>query len=171
MWRKERADLLPRERKTANCFGAPEATHNRREPERRPMADEVRLHPERMTLSCQDTGLQQNRCHRVCKQRMPAHSKGTSVMKGSHRSNHYPRRAPHSQLNTTSSLVSRSPTRRSLQQSSVVSQSREIQSRLRNLQPIVSVVSSREAAACDHSLDSRYDVDWKSGLSVAPRPP
>lgn len=131
--------MLPRERKTANCFGALEATHNRREPERRPTADEVRLHPERMTLSCQDTGLEQNRCHRVCKQRKPAHSKGTSVMKGSHRSNHYPRRAPHSQLNTTSSLVSRSPRRRSLQQSSAVSRWREIQPLSRNSSQMFSV--------------------------------
>jgi hypothetical protein len=88
-WKKEHADLLPRERKTANCFGALEATHNRREPERRPMADEVRLHPERMTLSCQDTALHQNRCHRVCKQPKPARSKATSAMKDNLRSRRF----------------------------------------------------------------------------------
>jgi hypothetical protein len=101
--------LLPRERKTANCFEALEATHNRSQPDRRPMADEVQLRPQRTALRCQATAGQQHGCHRACKERKPAHSKATPVTMESHHNDHCPRRARHSQLNTTTSPVSKAP--------------------------------------------------------------
>jgi hypothetical protein len=104
--------LLPRERKTANCFEALEATHNRSQPDKRPTADELQLYPERATLSrlsCQATARPRNRCHRACKQPKPARSKATPVTKDSRHSDRCPRRARHSQLNTTTSPVSKAP--------------------------------------------------------------
>ena len=101
--------MLPRERKTANCFGALEAAHNRSSPDRRPMADEVRLPPQRTALSCQATAGQQHGCHRACKQPKPPHSRATPVTKDNHRSDRRPRRARHSQLNTTTSPASKAP--------------------------------------------------------------
>ena len=143
--RKEHADLPPRERKTANCFGALEATHNRPQPDRRPMADEFQSRPWRTTLSCQATARQQQGCHRACKERKPSHSKATPVTMESPYSDHCRRRARHSQPNTTTSLVSRSPAACSLEQSSAVSRCREIQPRLPNLQPNVSGAESRRS--------------------------
>jgi hypothetical protein len=101
--------LLPRERKTANCFGALEAIHNRSQPGRRSIADEVRLRPQRTALSCQATAAQQRGCHRACKERKPPHNKATPVMTESPHSDQCPRRAPHFQPNTTTSPVSKAP--------------------------------------------------------------
>ena len=101
--------MLPRERKTANCFGALEATHNRSQPGRRPMVGEVRLRPQRPALSCQTTAGQQHGCHRACKQPKPAHSTATPATMESRHSDQCRRRAQHSQLNTTTSPVSKAP--------------------------------------------------------------
>jgi hypothetical protein len=102
--------LLPRERKTANCFEALEATHNRSSPDRPPTADQLQLYPEKVTLSCQATARPRNRCHRACKQPKPARSKATPVTKDNHYSDRCPRRVRHSQLNTTKSPVSKAST-------------------------------------------------------------
>jgi len=125
--------LPPRECKTANCFELLEATHNRSAPDRRPTADELQLYPERATLSGQATARLRNRCHRACKQPKPARSKAMPVTKDSRRSDHCPRRARHSQPNTPTSPVSRSPATHSPQQSSAGSRCKEIQPRLPNL--------------------------------------
>ena len=124
--------MLPRERKTANCFEALEATHNHSQLDRRPMADEVQLRPQRTALRCQATAGQQHGCHRACKPLKPPHNKATPVTMGSRHSDHCSRRAPHSQPDTMTSPVSRIPTTRSPQQSSAVSRWREIQPLLRN---------------------------------------
>ena len=155
--------MLPRERKTANCFEALEATHNRFAPDRRPAADAHQLHPERATLSCQATARSRNRCHRACRQPKPARSRAMLVTKDSHHNDRCSRRARHSQPNTTTSPVSRSPTTRSLQQSSTVSRCRKIQPRLRNLH---SNVSGAITAKLHHSSDSRFNVNGESGLLV-----
>jgi hypothetical protein len=107
--KKEHADLLPRERKTANCFEALEAIHNRSQPDRRPAADELQLHAERLTLTCQAIARPHDGCHRACKQPKPARSTAMPVMKDSHHNDRRSRRSRHSQLNTTTSRVSRSP--------------------------------------------------------------
>jgi hypothetical protein len=151
--------LLPRERKTANCFGALEATHNRSVPERQLMADEVQLCRWRTALSCQATERQQDGCHRACKQRKPTHSKATSVTKGSHRNNRCSRPARHSQPGTAMSPVSRSPAARSPQQSSAVSRCKKIQRRLPNLQPNLFGADHREAPAADRLSNERFHAD------------
>jgi hypothetical protein len=127
---------VPRERKTANCFGALEATHNRSQPDRRPMADENQLRPWRTALSCQATGGQQHGCHRACKERKPAHSKATSVTIESLHSDHCPRRARHSQPNTTRSPVSKAPAAPLLLLFSADAWENKIQRSARNLQAI-----------------------------------
>lgn len=128
--------MLPRERKTANCFGALEATHTRSQPDRRPMADEVQLRPWRTALSCQATAGQQHGCHRACKERKPSHSKATPVTKDSHHSDRYPRRALHSQLNTTTSPVSKAPAAPLLRLFSADAWNAKIHCSARNLQAI-----------------------------------
>jgi hypothetical protein len=128
--------LLPRERKTANCFEALEAIHNRSPPDRRPMADEVQLRPPRTALSCQATAGQQHGCHRACKEPKPAHSKATPVMTESPHSDHCPRRALHSQLNTTTSPVSKAPAAPLLRLFSADAWKAKIQRSARNLQAI-----------------------------------
>jgi len=128
--------LVPRERKTANCFAALEATHNRSQPDRRPMADEVRLRPWRTALSCQATAGQQHGCHRACKERKPSHSKATPVTKESPHSDRCPRRAPHSQPNTTTSPVSRAPAAPLPRLFSADAWKAKIQRSARNLQAI-----------------------------------
>jgi hypothetical protein len=128
--------LLPRERETANCFGAQEATHTRSQPDRRPMADEVQLRPRRTALSCQATAGQQHGCHRACKQPKPAHSRATPVTKDSHHSDRCPRRARHSQLSTTTSPVSKAPATPLLRLFSADAWKAKIQRSTRNLQAI-----------------------------------
>ena len=128
--------MLPRERKTANCFEALEATHNRYPPDRRPMADEVQLRPQRTALSCQATAGQQHGCHRACKQPKPACSKATPVTKDSHHSDRCPRRARHSQLSTTTSPVSKAPATPLLRLFSADAWTAKIQRTARNLQAI-----------------------------------
>ncbi len=125
--KKEHADLLPRERKTANCFEVPEATRSDRRPARQPAADEHELSRERATLACRGMARPQNRCHRVCKQPKPARSKAASAMTESHHSDHCRLQVRHSQPDTTTLLVSKSPATRSLQQPSAVSRWTEIQ--------------------------------------------
>jgi hypothetical protein len=129
--------LLPRERKTANCFGALEATHNRSQPGRRPMADEVRLRPQRPALSCQTTAGQQHGCHRACKQPKPAHSTATPATMESRHSDQCRRRAQHSQLNTTTSPVSKAPAAPLLRLFSADAWNAKIQRSARNLQAIL----------------------------------
>jgi hypothetical protein len=128
--------LLPRERKTANCFEALEATHNRSQPGTRPTADEVRLRPQRPALSCQATAGQQHGCHRACKQPKPTRSKATPVTKDSHHSDRCPRRARHSQPNTTTSPVSKAPPAPLLRLFSADAWKPKIQPSARNLQAI-----------------------------------
>jgi hypothetical protein len=128
--------LLPRERKTANCFEALEAIHNRSQPDRRPMADEGRLRPQRTALSCQTTAGQQHGCHRACTQPKPPHSKATPVTKDSHHSDRYPRRVRHSQLNTTTSPVSKAPAAPLLRLFSADAWNAKIHCSSRNLQAI-----------------------------------
>jgi hypothetical protein len=128
--------LLPHERKTANYFEALEAIHNRSRPNRRPMADEVQLRPWRTALSCQATGGQQHGCHRACKQPKPTRSKATLVTKDSHHSDRCLRRAWHSQLNTTTSPVSKAPATPPLQLFSADAWKAKIQCSARNLQAI-----------------------------------
>jgi hypothetical protein len=129
--------LLPRECKTANCFAVLEATHNRSAPVRRPLEDEHRMYLEKAMFCSRAPTRLRTRCHRACKKRKPAHSKATSVKMESPHSDQFLRRPRHSQPDTTKSPVSKPPTMRSLQKSSVVSRCREIQLRLRNLQPNV----------------------------------
>jgi len=148
--------LLPRERKTANCFEAPEVAHNRYVPVRRLAADAHQLHPERMTLTCQAIARPHACCHRACKQPTPAHSKATPVTMESPHSDHCRRRARHSQLNTTTSPVSRLPAACSQQQSSAVSRCKEIQPRLPNLQPNVSGTDLGEAAVGDRLSEQNH---------------
>jgi hypothetical protein len=128
--------LLPRERKTANCFEALEAIHNRSQPDRRPMADEVRLPPQRTALNCQATEGQQHGCHRACKERKPAHSTATPVTMESPHSDPCPRRAPHSQPNTTTSPVSKAPAAPLLRLFSAGAWKAKIHRSARNLQAI-----------------------------------
>jgi hypothetical protein len=128
--------LLPRERKTANCFEALEATHNRSQPDERPMADEVRLRPQRTALSRQATAGQQHGCHRACTQPKPAHSTATPVTMESPHSDPCPRRARHSQPNTTTSPVSKAPAAPLLRLSSADAWKAKIQCSARNLQAI-----------------------------------
>jgi len=119
--------LLPRECKTANCFEVLEAIHSNRGPGRQPAADEHKLYRERATLAWRGIARPQNRCHRVCKQPKRARSKAASAMTESHHSDHCRLRGRHSQPDTTTLLVSKSPTTRSLQQPSAVSRWTEIQ--------------------------------------------
>jgi hypothetical protein len=126
--------LLPRERKTANCFGALEVIHNRSQPDRRPMADEVQLRPQRTALRCQATAGQQHGCHRACKQPKPAGSKAMPLTKDSHHSDRCPRRARHSQPNTTTSPVSKAPAAPLLRLFSADAWKAKIQRSARNLQ-------------------------------------
>jgi hypothetical protein len=129
--------LLPRERKTANCFEALEATHNRSPPGRRATADEVQLCPERATLSClncQAKARPRNRCHRACKQPKPAGSKAMPLTKDSHHSDRCPRRARHSQPNTMTSPVSKAPAAPLLRLFSADAWKAKIQRSARNLQ-------------------------------------
>jgi hypothetical protein len=128
--------LVPRERKTANCFGAPEGTHNRSQPDRRPMADEVRLRPQRTARSRQATAGQQHGCHRACTQPKPAHSTATPVTMESPHSDPCPRRARHSQPNTTTSPVSKAPAAPLLRLFSADTWKAKIQRSARNLQAI-----------------------------------
>jgi hypothetical protein len=127
--------LLLRERKTANCFEALEAIHNRSQPDR-PTADEVRLRPWRMALSYQATAEHQHGCHRACKQPKPPHSKATPVTKDSHHSDRYPRRVRHSQPNTTTSPVSKAPAAPLQRLFSADAWKAKIQRTARNLQAI-----------------------------------
>jgi hypothetical protein len=106
--------LLPRVRKTANCFEALEATHNRSDPGRRATADEVELCLWLTALNCQATAGRQHGCHQACKRPKPARSKVTPATKDSHHSDRCPRRAPHSQPNTKTSLASKAPAAPSL---------------------------------------------------------
>ena len=124
--------MLPRERKTANCFEAPEVAHNRYVPVRRPAADAHQLHPERMTLTCQAIATPHDCCHRACKQPKPARSKAMPVTKDSLDNDRCSLRARHSQLNTTTSPASKLPAAPSLRLFSADSRCREIQPRLRN---------------------------------------
>jgi hypothetical protein len=128
--------LVPRERKTANCFAALEATHNRSQPDRRPMADEVRLRPQRTALSHQATARQQHGCHRACKERRPPHNKAMPVTMESPHSDHCPRRGPHSQPNTTTSPVSKAPATPLLRLFLADAWKAKIQRSARNLQAI-----------------------------------
>ena len=146
--KKERAALLPRERKTANCFEAPEATHSDRGPARQPAADEHELYRERATLACRGMARPQNRCHRVCKQPKPARSKAASAMTESHHSDHCRLRVRHSQPDTTTLLVSKSPATRSLQQPSAISRWTEIQ-------------RARSKVQANVRYFSRQKIDWR----------
>jgi hypothetical protein len=128
--------LLPRERKTANCFEALEAAHNRSQPGRRSIADEVQLRPWRMALSYQATAEHQHGCHRACKQPKPPHNRATPVMTESPHSDQCPRRAPHSQPNTTTSPVSKARAAPLLRLFSADAWKARIQRSARNLQAI-----------------------------------
>lgn len=140
--------MLPRERKTANCFEAPEAAHNRYVSVRRPAADAHKLYRERATLACRGMARPQNRCHRVCKQRKPARSKAASAMTESHHSHHCRLRVQHSQPDTTTLLVSKSPATRSLQQPSAVSRWTEIQ-------------RARSKVQANVRYFSQQKIDWR----------
>ena len=140
--------MLPRERKTANCFEAPEVAHNRYVPVRRLAADAHQLHPERMTLTCQAIATPHDYCHRVCKQPKPARSKAASAMTESHHSDHCRLQVRHSQPDTTTLLVSKSPATRSLQQPSAVSRWTEIQ-------------RARGKVQANVRYFSRQKIDWR----------
>ncbi len=124
--------MRPRECKTANCFALLGATQNRSAALMRPLQDEHRRYGQRATLYARAPARLRRRCHQSCKHRKPVHSKATSVAKDSHDSGQCSRRAPPSQPNTATSLVSKPPTVRSLQQSSALSRCTEIQPWLRN---------------------------------------
>ncbi len=128
--------MLPHERKTASCFEALEAIHNRSQLDRRPLADEVQLRPQRKPLSCQATAGQQHGCHRACKQPKPAHSKAIRATMESPHSDHCPRRARHSQLNTTTSPASKAPAAPLPRSFSADALKAKIQRSARNLQAI-----------------------------------
>jgi hypothetical protein len=128
--------LLPRERKTASYFEALAAIHNRSRLDRRSMADEVQLRPQKTALSCQATAGQQHGCHRAYKQPKRARNKAKLVTKDSHHSDRCLRRARHSQLNTTTSPVSKAPATPLLQLFSPDAWKAKIQRSVRNLQAI-----------------------------------
>ena len=161
--------MLPRERKTANCFGALEAIYNRSQPDRRPMADEVQLRPQRTALSCPATAGQQHGCHRACKRPKPARSKATPVTMESPHSDPCPRRARHSQPNTTTSPVSKAPAARLLRLFSADAWKARIQRSPRNLQAIpqgnqcagslirrISEFVSRKSAGNSHFMSQQH---------------
>jgi hypothetical protein len=123
--KKERADLLPRECKTANRFEALEVAHNLFAAVMRLLQNEHRRYLEEAIFCAQAPALLWSRYHQLCKRRKLAHSKATPVAKDSHDSDQCSRRAPPSQPNTTTSSVSRPGTTGSLQQSSIVSRCRK----------------------------------------------
>ena len=142
--------MLPRERKTANCFEALEATHSRCVPGRQPVAGPHQPHPERMTLTCQAIATPHDCCHRACKQPKPARSKAMPVTKDSLDNDRCSLRARHSQLNTTTSPASKLPAAPSLRLFSADSCCREIQPRSRNLHPNVSGAITAKPLPSDH---------------------